>query len=93
MTSSDSTEMLRKDHTQLASSLTALTNEVAILKTQSAVRDERDKRFEENQDRIEESVKGLWSIGKWLLIAFFGPLIATILTFIVKGGFNVPPSP
>ncbi|TWF53280.1 hypothetical protein [Neorhizobium alkalisoli] len=91
MTNSDSIDLLRKDHTQLAASLTVLTKEVADLKTQAAVRDERDKRFEENQERTEQSVSDLWSLGKWALLAFFGALIAAVVTFIVKGGLNVPP--
>jgi hypothetical protein len=88
---SDSIDMLRKDHTQLASSLSVLTKEVAALQTQMAVREERDKRFEENQERTEKSLADLWSIGKWALLAFFGGLIAAFVTFLVKGGLNVPP--
>lgn len=91
MTSSDSVDLLRKDHTQLAASVSALTQEVAALKTQNAVRDERDLQVKDHLARIEKSVEALYSLLRWFLFAFSGGFIAACVTFIVRGGLNVSP--
>ena len=85
---------LRKDHTQLASSLSAMALELGSMKTdravEKAVQTERQANLDERLERIEESIKGLYGLGKWMLLAFGGSMIAALVTFIVKGGLNVP---
>ncbi|KQT52238.1 MULTISPECIES: hypothetical protein [unclassified Aureimonas] len=93
----DSVERLRKDHTQLAATISVLTTEVGGIKTEKAIEKavgvEREKNLDERLERIEKSLEGLYGLGKWMLLAFFGTLIAAVVTFMVKGGFNVPPTP
>lgn len=63
------------------------------LKISKAVDAERDKNLKERLDRIEKSIEGLYGLGKWALLAFFGVLIGAVATFIVNGGLNVAPTP
>lgn len=91
--SNDSLELIRKDHTLLASSVSVLTTEVGVLKVDKAVEAERDKHLQERLTRIEKSIESLHGIGRWLLMAFFGAIIAGLVTFMFKGGFSVPPTP
>lgn len=86
-------DLLRKDHTALAASVSVLTTEIGSLKTEKAVDAERDRNLRERLDRIEKNIEGLYGLGKWMLIAFGTSLMAAIVTFIVKGGLSVPPSP
>lgn len=93
----DNIERLRKDHTQLAATISVMTTEVGSIKTEKAIEKavavEREKNLDERLERIEKSLEGLYGLGKWMLLAFFGALIAAVVTFMVKGGFNAPPTP
>lgn len=91
MSGNESIDLLRKDHTQLASNVSAVMVEMGAMRTERAVEAERDKYLRERLERIEKRLDSLFDIGKWALLAFFGSLIAALVTFIVKGGFNVPP--
>ena len=91
MTSSDSVELLRKDFTLLASSVSALTGEVAELKLQSAVRDERDKAVREHLARIDTTLMDIKSVARWFLFAFSSSLIGAFVLFVVRGGLNASP--
>lgn len=57
------------------------------------VRKEVDKNLNEKLTRIESRLDGLASIGKYILFAFLTTLIASVVTFIVKGGLSVPITP
>jgi hypothetical protein len=91
----DGVAQLRKDHTSLAASISAVTMEVGALKTEQAVgkavATEQQKNLDDRLERIEESIKGLYGLGKWMLLAFGTSLIAAVVTFVVRGGLNVPP--
>ncbi|GGE18024.1 hypothetical protein GCM10011390_41490 [Aureimonas endophytica] len=87
----DNIDLLRKDHTALASSVSILVKEVSDLKIEKAVDVERDKNLQERLTRIEKSIDALRDIGKWALTSFVGALIAAIVTFVVKGGLSGGP--
>jgi hypothetical protein len=89
----DSVAQLRSDHTKLAASISAITTELGAFKIEKAVDVERDKYLQERLGRIEKSIDGIRELGRWALLAFFGALIAGFVTFLVKGGMNVPPIP
>jgi hypothetical protein len=90
----DDVGQLRRDHTALASSISVITGELGTMKTERAVEKavltERQVNLDDRLERIEESIKGLYGLGKWMLLAFGGSLVAAVVTFVVKGGLSVP---
>lgn len=91
----DATERNQSD---FAKTMTEVIGEMQILrrlmdefKTERAVRLVEDKHLAERLDRIEVSIKAVHSLGRYVLFAFFGSLIATTATFIVNGGLRIAP--
>jgi hypothetical protein len=92
--SRDSIEMLRRDHVGLSSSFSNLViriddmerNDIADLKQAKAVRAVEDKHLEERLDRIEDSLKAVYGLGKWLLASIGSVLVVAIVGFVLKGG-------
>lgn len=59
------------------------------LKTDRAVREERDKHLNERLDRIEADVSAIKSLGRWLLAAIGSGLALAVLQFVIKGGLKI----
>lgn len=82
--------LIRRDLESHAKTITALVEEqhkihdaLQELKTDKAVRRERDKHIEEKLTNIE-------SLGKKVLVGFALLILASVWQFIAKGGLNVP---
>lgn len=89
-------DAVERNHTMLASSVTNMVKELDMMQTpldelrlDRAVRVERDKHIHERFDRLEASMKGMYRLGWWLLVAVGTSAIAFVMNFIFKGGFNV----
>jgi len=87
---------MERNQSDVAKSITALIedhnksrNILDELRTDRAVRLERDKNLNERLDRIEASIARIHSLGRWVLAAFGAGLIALISNFLFRGGFNV----
>lgn len=95
--SRDSVELLRRDLSAQAKTISALiedqrkTTEILNeIRTDRAVRAERDKNINDRFDRLEDNLEDLKSIGKWLLLTAGSTFVAALVTFVVKGGLLVP---
>lgn len=88
------TEQLNRDVQSHARIITELTNEIGKVKTtqekNDALRDMRDEYLDERLDRIEASIKSVYSLGKWVLVAFGTVLVSAVATFVVRGGLFGP---
>jgi hypothetical protein len=76
------------------------TGELIDLKTERAVRIERDKNLDERLERIEEAINkldasntakfsGIYKLGWWVLGTFGASFIALLANFLFKGGFAI----
>lgn len=88
--SQDSIDLLLSDISNHAKTLSVLTDTVRGLEIGRARDEERDKRYEDDLEWLASRVENIYSIGRWALTAFFGVLIAAIVTFIVNGGLHAP---
>lgn len=93
----DSIELLRLDHSQLAANISNLTNELSdVKKVQAdhremhAVAKEREKNIDEKLDDIKGQIAGIYGLAKIFFVAFVSVSMAAIVTFVVRGGLNVP---
>lgn len=91
----DTLDLLRMDVSSHAKTLTALIedqrdmkNILSQMQTAVAVRVTEDRFLNERLDRIEKSIDGLQSIGKWILAAFATVFIAAMANFILEGGLH-----
>ena len=82
-------DMTERNHTDLAKSVTALTENLDELRIDRARREERDIRVTERFDRIEKRLDGIYKLGWWVLGAFGASAIALIVNFVFRGGFIV----
>jgi hypothetical protein len=85
-----------RNHTDMSKTITGLINEQSktkdvldILRTDRAVREERDKNINARFDQIEKSIKRIYDLGWWILAAFGSALILLVARFLFSGGFNV----
>lgn len=77
--------------------LAELTNEIDKLRTAQTAQDKadalrqmKDEYLDERLDRIEASIKSVYSLGKWVLVAFGTVLVSALATFVVRGGLFGP---
>lgn len=95
MSTPDSVDQLRRDLVSVTSSVSALTTalrdqgeEIAALKIQAAVRDERDKSVKDHLARLDNSFASLVSLGRYFLFAFCTAFISAFVLFVVRGGLS-----
>jgi hypothetical protein len=60
--------------------------ELTAIDKREAVRAERDKHLDERLDRIENSIRAVYGLGRWVLAAFGASAIALVANFVVRGG-------
>lgn len=88
------TEQLTRDVQSHARIITELTTELGKVRTSQekndALRQMKDEYLDERLDRIEASIKSVYSLGKWVLVAFGTVLVSALATFVVRGGLFGP---
>lgn len=107
MPDSMSPESLHRTQVRHGETLSVLTQELGSiksaideLKTERAVRQERDRNLAERLERIEKSIehqsdaaedqtKRITNVGWWLATTFAGVFLVAIAQFILKGGLSV----
>ena len=72
-----------RDHARI---ITEFNKTFGQIDVREAARIEREKGLEDRLDRIEESIKAIYGLGKWLLGAVGGVLITAVVGLILKGG-------
>lgn len=72
-----------RDHARI---ITEFNRSFAEIDKREAVRAESEKHLDERLDRIEESIKSIYGLGKWLLGAVGGVLVTAIVGLVLKGG-------
>lgn len=72
---------------ELETSVEKLSRRIEDVTVDQAVRAERDKHLNDRFDRIENSIKSVYGLGKWLLATMGTTLIAVLVNFVVGGGF------
>jgi hypothetical protein len=77
---------LEEDVRSHAKTITEIVAALNLRNVEDARRDERDKARDERLDRIEESIKAVYGLGKWVLAAIGGVFVTAIVGFILKGG-------
>lgn len=70
-------------HAKTISEIVTAMNSRAI---EDARREERDKSRDERLERIEESIKAVYGLGKWVLAAVGATVLTAVVGFILKGG-------
>lgn len=63
----------------------------AGIESDRKVRQIEDKHLNERLDDIEESIKTLNTLGRWILATFSGAFIVALVSFVVKGGLTIVP--
>jgi hypothetical protein len=94
----DRLENAERDLRDHSKSITALTEDqhstnlalIAIDKA-TAVRAKADENLDERLDRIEERLKGVYSLGLWLLAAAGTALVGIVVEFVANGGLHHVP--
>lgn len=88
------TEQLTRDVQSHARIISELVSGISTLRTaqdkNDALRQMKDEYLDERLDRIEASIKSVYTLGKWVLGAFGAVLISALATFIVRGGLFGP---
>lgn len=88
------TDQLLQDVRAHAKTITELVNTVSQLRTDreknDALRTLKDEHLDERLDRIEASIRSVYSLGKWVLGAFGASLLTALATFVVRGGLFSP---
>lgn len=85
----DSVDLLRKDMTNLASTISNITDEVG--KLQEIIMELRIDRATMTQrtQSMEKKLDGLYNLGLWILGAFALAFLTGAANFIIRGGLNV----
>lgn len=82
-------DSIERNQTDAARTTTAIVEEIHGVKTDRAVRAERDKALADRLERIEERLEGVYKIGWWFLAVFGAGFIALVANFTYRGGFYV----
>lgn len=77
---------LEEDVRAHAKTISEIVSALNARNIEDARRDERDKARDERLERMEESIKAVYGLGKWLLSAVGGVLITAIIGLVLKGG-------
>ena len=83
-------DMLERNVSDHAKTITAVVHDVSDLKTKNAVDDEREKSRDEWRSRTEKRLDGIYRLGWWVLTTFGAILVAMVAQFVFKGGLVVP---
>lgn len=85
-------DAIERNQSDAAKTASAVIEEIHGVKTDRAVRTERDLRLNERLERIEERLDGVYKIGWWFLALFGAAFISLVASFTFRGGFfNVLP--
>lgn len=83
-------DMVERNVSDHAKSLTALVHDVSELRTKNAVDDERERSRDEWRSRTEKRLDGIYRLGWWVLTTFGAILVAMVAQFVFRGGLVVP---
>lgn len=83
-------DMVERNVSDHAKSLTALVHDVSELRTKNAVDDEREKARDDWRSRTEKRLDGIYRLGWWVLTTFGAILVAMVAQFVFRGGLVVP---
>lgn len=83
-------DMLERNVSDHAKTITAVVHDVSELKTKNAVDDERERSRDEWRSRTEKRLDGIYRLGWWVLTTFGAILVAMVAQFVFRGGLVVP---
>lgn len=80
-------DTIERNQSDAAKTSTAIIEEIHGVRTDRAVRAERELRLNERLERIEERIDGVYKIGWWFLALFGAAFISLLANFTFRGGF------
>ena len=80
-------DAIERNQSDAAKTSSVVIEEIHGVKTDRAVRAERDLRLNERLERIEQSLEGVYKIGWWFLALFGAAFVSLIANFAFRGGF------
>lgn len=80
-------DSIERNQSDAAKTASVVIDEIHGVKTDRAVRTERDLRLNERLERIEERLDGVYKIGWWFLALFGAAFVSLLANFTFRGGF------
>lgn len=81
-----------KSITEVITDQREIRGDVSDLKRANDIRDVEDRHLDERLDRIEEQIKAVYGLGKWLLGAIGSVVVVAVVGFMLKGGLLGKPA-